>query len=438
MASGNTATFLNDVFDKNSKALNTLSDLMGFIADASAVGSTIISVVDAFENMGQDPLQPILDALRRDFQQLQADQKAENIIARRTNQVNALADARAIMADLNNLISAHPPLDESARDGKVETCISTLQKLSPEDPLWMAPFNDQVFWNDAGLHMWVRFVPVAGGSFPVDTGYGEQAPPASGTGEVFNYFYILPAYMEAKLIFITVAAGLFPGDFGQRYADHVLRPAAKLLQDRHDKIMSGITQLFPGHLNHQMLIDALDVLARAASSSNTVVPSQVGITPLVDPPSTPFPVPPPAEIMGGVNIEYGAVEKFSGVSSMGLYKITIDEINTMVGDAAFNKFQLRLLKKAKEVYVNVGLQDVWNVINDLKGIVGDAPLPRPNFADWSVKNILDTARIPRRADGLFHLLDLVKFIQGTVPHDIATAPKVSLRGLLLESTVEAL
>ena len=97
--------------------------------------------------------------------------------------------------------------------------------------------------------------------------------------------------------------------------------------------------------------------------------------------------------MGGVNIEYGAVELFSGCSSMGLYKITTEEIKAMDGDAVFNKFQLRLLKRAKEVYIGVGLLNVWKIINDLKRIVGDAPLPRPNFADWSVRNILSTARI---------------------------------------------
>jgi hypothetical protein len=430
--SSNLANFLKDISKKNAEKAQLLGDFIGTVADVSAVVSTIISVVGFFENMGADPLQPIVDELRRDFQQLGAELKAENIITRRTNQVNALGPARAILADLNNLINLQPPLTEAERSDKVETCITTLNDLSPEDPLWMAPFNDQIFWTDAGLLMWVTFAPRGPGlggipdRFPLDLGYGEQAPTAQSTGEVFNYFYILPAYVEALFIFIAVAAALFPSDFAQRFAD-VLKPAADLLQARHDRIMSGITQLFPGQLNRQMLIDALNALAEAASGI-PVGTFQSGVTPFLVPPSVPG-VSLSLNLMGGVNIEYGAVERFSGFSSIGLYKMTIDEINAMDGDAAFNKFRLRLLKRAKDVYIGVGLRSVWNIINDLKGIVGDAPLPRPNFADWSVRNILSTARIPAREDGSFHLLDLVHFIQRTVPQDTTTP--TSFRGLLV-------
>jgi hypothetical protein len=399
--SGNLANTIKDIFGKQSQTLNTFSNLIGTLADASGAVSTITSVVGLFTNMGADPLQPILDVLQRDFQQLQAEQKAENIIMRRTNQVNALAPVAAIVADLNNLINAQPPPTEFDRLTIIEKCNTALLQLGP-DPLWDAPYNDQVFWNDFFLVMWPNFL-----GHDVDLGYGEQAPTADSTGAVFNYFYILPAYMQAAFMFITVAAALFPSDFGQRFADN-LKAAAELLQARHDKILSGITQLYPGPFDRQMLMNDLDALANREAR-------QTGITAIVNPPPPLTPLTP--ENLGGANIEYGAVEKFSGFSSMGSYQIITEQVEAMDGDAAFNKFQLRLLKRTKDVYIGVGLLDVWKTINNLKRIVGDAPLPMPNFADWSVRKILSTARIRPRGDGLFHLSDLVKFIRQTVPHD---------------------
>src|SRR5262249_37071642 len=152
---------------------------------------------------------------------------------------------------------------------------------------------------------------------------------------------------------------------------------------RHDTIVSGITPLTPGPWNRQWLFDALRWFFSPGFS-------RPGITPLEPPPSSAMakiedflgnPLPPELlGSLGGVTIKYGAVERFSGSSSVVDYKITFQDINAMAASdtGPFNKFQIRLAKKAKDVYVNVGLLDVWNTINRLKAIVGDAPLPRPN------------------------------------------------------------
>src|SRR5262249_30206174 len=139
-----------------------------------------------------------------------------------------------------------------------------------------------------------------------------------------------------------------------------------------------------------------------------------------------------SDLLGGANIEYGAVEKFSGLSSMGDYNIKLDEIRAMSSDSSpYDKFQIRLWKRVMDVYLGVGLLDVWKSINGLRALVGSDPLPIPTFggisiAGWSFRYLMNTARIPPQTGSLsqgtifmqgFHLRDLAKFIESTPPHD---------------------
>jgi hypothetical protein len=434
----NLANFLNDIGVKDAKTFQGIGDLIGAVADAAGAAGAISLVVGLFTNQG-DPLQALLDTIQRDFQQLQADLKAQHIIERRTNQANAIGPAKAVLDTLDSLVSQQPPLTGPERLEQIQPCITAIEELSP-DALWETPFNDQIFWTDAGSYMWpILFPPnprhpeLGPTQIPLDRGYGEQAPTADSSAVVFNYFYILAAYVEALFIFLAVAASLFP-DFAQRFAEKVLRPVIDLLQTRHDTILSGITRLSPGQWDRQKLLDLL---------SQVFIQSTAGITPLASLASvqglvrslTPLVPLPPAFLgsLGGVNIEYGAVETFSGSSSVADYKITFQEIEAMPeSDAsAFNKFQIRLEKKAKDVYVAVGLLSVWQLINRLKAMVGDAPLARPNFADWSFRNIISTTQISPRPDGSFHLSDLARFLTNTVPLDTAPSAAFSFRALLI-------
>jgi hypothetical protein len=201
--------------------------------------------------------------------------------------------------------------------------------------------------------------------------------------------------------------------------------------------LSGITPISPGHWDRQRLLDALaDIFVTGPAGITPLEPQEsatirslivsIGLEPRY---SVPFIL---LDRLGGVRISYGAVEKFSGVNSMGDYKITFQDIDAMpASDAtAFNKFQIRLEKRAKDVYVAVGLLDVWKTINHLKALVGDAPLPRPNFADWSFRNLISTAQIPPRQDG-FHLSDLAQFLRDTIPLDTRPSFLTGFRDLLI-------
>src|SRR5262249_2060804 len=97
-------------------------------------------------------------------------------------------------------------------------------------------------------------------------------------------------------------------------------------------------------------------------------------------------------LLVGVDIEYGAVERFSGFDSMAPYSITMDQIFELSpSDSSIpNKFQIRLWKQVMDVYLGLGLLDVWKSINDLRALVGNDPLPNPTFngvpiAAWSFR-----------------------------------------------------
>lgn len=86
-------------------------------------------------------------------------------------------------------------------------------------------------------------------------------------------------------------------------------------------------------------------------------------------------------------IEYGAVERFSGYSSIGDdYSIPLSKTGE-TDPVTFFKFQLRQLKRTKDVYIGVGLRSVRQVINTLHALVGDSPLAGPEFGDWSLREI---------------------------------------------------
>jgi hypothetical protein len=408
----NIANLLNDVGVKNAKEAQVFGDFVGALADIGGAIQTINLVVGLFQQ-DQDPLAPILDAIQKAFQALGEAEKAGHIVARLQNIDNQIGPAKAVVQELN----------VPGKDPKAQTliCHTALNDLSPDpgvDAVWQAPFSDQIYWTDAGVFMWPFFV--AGLQIPGDRGYGLQAPtPDPATGLVFNYTYIWPAYAEVLCIFVAVAQSLFPDSYLQLFADSVLRPQAAFLQAKHDMIMAGITPMSPGQWDGDRLNDVLGRISLEA-------PEQLlspGITPVV-----PFrPNLTRLEITQGAKIEYGAVEKFSAVSSIGVYEINLDDIKPSTSLSPFNKFQIRLLKRVKDTYVLAGLLDFWNTINSLKAIVGDPPLPRPNFADWSFRTLGGIAQVAA-ADGSISVRALADFLNNTPPQD--TPPVLPARNTM--------
>src|SRR5262249_18518374 len=126
-------------------------------------------------------------------------------------------------------------------------------------------------------------------------------------------------------------------------------------------------------------------------------------------------------------IEYGAVERFSGYSHVGMYQL-VSPFNFQSNDPTpYNKFQIRLLRKWKRVYVGTGLPTVWNMINSLKRLVSDPLLPRPNLSDWSIREIaaISTAPPPGVAPTPrlpISVVAVARSLQNTLPSDTPPLP----------------
>ena len=126
--------------------------------------------------------------------------------------------------------------------------------------------------------------------------------------------------------------------------------------------------------------------------------------------------------MAGAVIEYGAVEKYSGYSDIEPNYVVcrndlLGEGTLTTGQWPYNKLQICLKRKVKNVYVAVGLLETLNVINELLIMTGQTAIPGPRFCDWSFRrDIIPAAQIPQE-DGKISLRRIANFLVNYVPSD---------------------
>jgi hypothetical protein len=444
-ATGNTAALVKDVFEKNSDALNAFSDTIGTLADFAGAWGAIVGAATFVANLidkvdqTQSMLQEILTVIQQDFAQLHAEDKANHIITRMTNLVNVVGYPKAVLDSLRAMLNPqHEPPTDSDRTEQIENCIAALEQLSP-DILWEDIFSYQIYWSDVGQHVdvfqalnpppysiWI--------TYQIDRGYGAQQPAGGENDMVFNYLYISAYYLFALSLFLTVATAL-DTTYISDYKDTVLRPAAKLLRTRHDQIKSGIRPLSPGYWDGKKLVDFFGPVIDASNASR----NWPGITPLRTSvvgsysPNPPYSV--TTVLTTGASIEYGAVEVFSGYSSIGNCRIALGssqgEIPSDAPDVApYNKFQIRLMKTMVDVYAGVGLPILWQAMNHINSIVGDPQLPLDDLAYLSFRRMLSLKIVPADATGNWSLSALARFLKYTPPLDTAASPVTSFRNLL--------
>jgi hypothetical protein len=406
----NTGIALKEIFGVNSEAVDTVGSSVGAVADwAGAIGA-IVSIADLFISQ-PDPLQPILDTLKKDFAQLYADLEARQNEDDWRNLATLVKDSEGVLQTLDGLVNAQPPLTDAQRLDHIATCLAPLNALSdgsthPPSPFFLAVYSEQVYWTDAGQYLQEEWSlnPDTGlwtDLGTVDVGYGIQAPPAPPDNQVFSYLYVLPYYLKAVFILTAVGKSLF-ADFGktaQHQQDSIIS-FANFLTTIHDFIAGGITKLTPP-------------LSWGFQEG--------GDTPIV----------PGITFTGGFGatgmiFEWGAVEIFSGFSSI--------QSNgggaTFTWGPIFQKLQVRALRELIKVYAGVRLSTVWTVINSLYRIAGQSPLPPHKYSGWSFREIFGQAGIGARSDGLFHLSDMASLIRNTPPLDSSQAGPVSWRNLL--------
>lgn len=405
---GDISDLLKDIGNSNTDPIKFLGDAFGTIGQFSGYIGTAVGIVNFLVGKG-DPTQMKLDAIlntiNQDFKILQAEQRAKNIIDKLTNLGDQLSTPLAIFDDLPNLLKMQPALSPADARDKIESCHAGVLALAP-DVNWRQVYSDQIYWTDDAI--------------------GLQAPAGSSNDLVFSYTYILPAYLQALFIFLTVAASLDP-NFPMGYEQRI-RDAAALLEDRHDKInKEGI----------RLVGTAIDM------------PGQDWVLAMEDSRDPRY-----------SGWRYGAVEVFSGYSAIAVMKLAPSDPHVSESEpdlplpgtggpypvSAVYKARIRYLRKAKEVYLGVGLGAVWNTINSLNRVVGDPPLPRPNFGapfsyqitvpDWSFREINDHILIPEAPSppmppgAPLSLRAVAHILSDSAPLDTLPAPPYAFRNLL--------
>jgi hypothetical protein len=325
---------------------------------------------------------------------------------------------------LDGLVQAQPPLTDAQRLDHIATCLAPLNALSdgsthPPSPFFVAVYSEQVYWTDAGQFLQAQFAMDNQGNYyqttpDLDVGYGAQAPPAPPDNQVFSYLYVLPYYLKGVFILTAVGASLFT-DFGktaQRQQDAIIL-FANFLTTIHDLIAGGIIKLTPPASTGQPISPLWDFVMGGSGAWGRVP----GIT---------------GEYGGdgvliGAVFEWGAVEQYSGVNSI---RSNGSPAPLFPQGQIYQKLQVRALRELINVYANVGLPEVWNVINGLNKIAGQAPLPPHKYSAWSFREIFGQAGVDAQSDGLFHLSDMANLIRNTPPLDTSQTGPVSWRNLL--------
>jgi hypothetical protein len=403
----NLSDLLDDITSSDTDAVSLLGDALGTAADISGGIGFVTSVMGLLTG-GADPtkqaLQNILDTVQKDFAELGANDKANNII-----QTYRELDDNVTSAAQTQLVQLQAHMAP-----QIAPCVQTIEQLALNDGAiqahWWAVYDWQIFWTDAGEYF-QKSVPFPSIPVMVDAGYGPQTPPQVGNDLVFSYRYVLPDLLRMVAIFIAVAGTVDPSWVAD-YESPILKPLATFLKTQiHDTILSGITQLSPGYWDGQSLWNMLAVSPR----------HWPGVSQL--PPPDPILHLPPAGFITGANLEFGAVEKYSGCSSMGNYQISFQDIPMNSTDPSpYNKFQIRLLKRAIDVYVGVGLLKVWKVINSLNALVGAPPMPMARYARWSFREIAAILMAPAPPPTVpISLLNLARILINTPPSDTPAA-----------------
>src|SRR6516162_4795819 len=448
MSNGSSMGPLNDAAAANNAATAQAGGFMAQLSvDIAAVQpyaslvAAILTIVQALIQFNKpDPTTAMLDEINTElslvFQQLNATDAGKTILDRNSTVKGYLTDkALTALANLQGSLN-HPTL--YPRGDQITLCVETLNDFHENDTYaWNTTYSSEefqeIYWADVGLFQnTCKYEISGGGTFNAsnDAGYGKRPPPKNPDGAtVFEYRYSLPIYLYAVSIFLAVGGALDPNFLANRATEFAW--IVSVLHRTHDQIKSGLTTLSPPDWTNAGLVET------ACFNANRSGPP--GIRLIYDGANH--------DLVTGGMMEYGAVERFSGFSSIGsTYRINLSGGAADSNPALFNKLQLRLLKRLRDVYAAVGLVTVWQTINRLNALLGQPAMPKATYTwqdgsvpyldltDWSFRQIIGLAKLAPVTNGL-SLRALGGLIIGTQPFDTPYSPgatSFSFRTLLTD------
>jgi hypothetical protein len=432
--------------------IGTLSDLASGVGTITAVVNFVAGIIGGGK---PDPTKQALQDILNAVQQLGKDFKAVDIKDDWNHFDDNINQALGNWTDLVNLVNNIPPGDTATREQVVLENQDAVQRfgelsawtvvydhtnyfLTPE-PTYRAPTFP------VGTLTWAfsSNLPAASGFAVTTVNYGGTTgsyqayrcggltfaamlqPQPNGDGLIFNYVYVLPYFMRTIMMYLAVGAALEPDTFVQTHASQIRSLCITQLQMYHDQIVDG-DQTNPGIVN--VLAPPLDCFATPSWDSKAPWAwMKTGSDYMT------WDMPP-----GNYNIDGSFAQPFGAVSAYGGFAAVAGypSLNPVPQDQRsytrfFAKYLLRALAQRKAVYQGIGLPAVWNALQRMKALVGDAPLGTCP-GDWSFKEIYDLVGVQAQGQQLIHTLSmrgLTAFLDNTPPTYSRSGP-ISLRQLL--------
>lgn len=411
----------------------------GFVGAVVTFVGDVLSLLGGSKSGGPDEVQQLGQALSKQLAQFEQAEAADSLLKWLQAIYNELGPVATAMESLKAWVGGQPPPADA-----LQNILNALNALAPPGatlgglvstgPYWMVPFNYQVYWDDTESTdvqwPWPPYYLGPPLAPEQQHGYHRQAPTADAqTGTVFYYTYILPAYLYVVSVFLAVGVVIDP-KFRENWTETVLQPTILALQSVRDTVVNEFTQLSPGSFTSESLTALLATYITDASAGFqglnpvSLTGAQQGILPSFNslgPSGKGFILTP------GLQIEYGFVEKFSGYSSVGIYTIltSSDSFSFASGPNYYGKFQIRLTKRQKDVYVGTGMAAVTDAIDKLNAIVTPGtPLPGPSMADWSVRHDIAPFANVTAPNGTISLVAIQNFLLNTPPTDFTEGPLI--------------
>lgn len=456
----NLSELITNVNEADHTALNIFGAAIGTIADFSGGIGLAQTAIQLISNLvspdrTQQLLQEILSKIDAGFAKLGLHLKGENILARLRSLHSITDPADGVYTELSFNINGN--VSNDFKHGEIEKCVTALQGLMhPELEQWKVVHDDQVFYSpEATIHYGgggasnsvFTFTPTTPGSVECEGMiFTSNFDPGADTDNlVFNYTYILPAFMRLIMIFLAVCAAFDPNYTNLDNQGRFIRQLAIFLLAIHDKIKAGIVHIDAPDAS-SMIDPDLDPPFGVVDQNNGFVIQNLSHffvhtrwTSGYVIPVTPQP--------------YGAVNLFSGHASTGSYPLLEVPPGTFTLVDGFmhrslpddflvppvSKYLLRTLARSKAVYREIGLPAVRNTINRLRSLVGDPLLDGVSYGDWSVLEVLKVLghpqnmfiNSPENPSFTLSVGDLARYLSNSNPSFDASRP-ISLRKMLEE------
>jgi hypothetical protein len=342
---------LSDLIDaiekSHSDAVNLTGDILGTLADASGALGFVQLTVDFIEGLtSQDlSLQNLLSAIQAGFSQLQGQISASDKLQRMRDVDQGINLAVGVFEQLPAILAASPPPSEDFKLTQIQTCVDAALFFADYDDKWQAVQADLPYYSDP----WT----------------GRMAPQAQGDGLVFNYTYTLPQALRSIYILLAAIGALAPKSLPY-YADVLTRCLNRLESVHQTIVTSGIVGMRQPNIYEVGTFDTTDAMS---FTSNWLIET---------------------DVLHPVYYPYGAVEIYSGANNLRSYagdyfpywEVDLTTWWSVNANNFLTLLNFRVVRQMKALYVQIGMPAVWNVMNQLRKIVGQPQSADIIYSAW--------------------------------------------------------